>query len=198
MCKRKKKAPAKPKPEDDRVCRICFGEAEPGCPLVRKCACRGSAAWVHNNCLSQWRRTSDKVDAAYRCGECKEEFCDPLTLKLLEERLAQQRAEFGDRDEQTLFTIHVLGREYYSQAKYAAAEPLFREVLEGRRETLGERDEDTLVSMGNLGALLHGKFNLSGTRAENGGNTDSTGPTLKWVSGVLTLSEWFGGVVRCF
>ena len=33
-------------------------------------------ALVHRHCLETWRRTSDKEDATYRCGECKDEYRD--------------------------------------------------------------------------------------------------------------------------
>ena len=54
---------------EERTCRLCFGGEEDG-PLVQPCACRGTAKWVHNHCLEAWRRTSPKVDAAFRCGQC--------------------------------------------------------------------------------------------------------------------------------
>ena len=41
----------------------------------------------------------------------------------------------------------------------AAAEPLYREAVEGLRETLGNRHQDTLTTINNLGVLLQSKGN---------------------------------------
>ena len=72
--------------EEERRCRLCLGGEEDG-PLLQLCACRGSAKLVHRHCLETWRRTSDKEDAAYRCGECKDEYRDALSIELLSARL---------------------------------------------------------------------------------------------------------------
>ena len=79
--------------------RLCLeGEAEG--PLVQLCACRGSAKLVHRRCLEKWRRTSPKLDAAYRCGECKDEYRDALSLELLSARLQAERTD-GRRGQHT-------------------------------------------------------------------------------------------------
>ena len=72
--------------EEKERCRLCLGGEEDG-PLLQLCACRGSAKLVHRHCLEIWRRTSDKEDAAYRCGECKDHYRDALSLELLRARL---------------------------------------------------------------------------------------------------------------
>ena len=75
--------------EEEERCRLCLGGEEDG-PLLQLCACRGSARLVHRHCLETWRRTSDKEDAAYRCGECKDEYRDELPR--VAERTAPGRA----------------------------------------------------------------------------------------------------------
>ena len=84
-------------PKDEQICCICFDGAElPSRPLVQPCACRGSSIWAHADCLTEWRRsTSAKADAAYRFGQCHDDYRDALSLELLEERLRQQRAAHG-------------------------------------------------------------------------------------------------------
>ena len=59
------------------TCRHCRDD-EDRRPLVQPCACRGSAKWIHQHCLEQWRRTSLKEDAAYRCGQCMDHYRDEL------------------------------------------------------------------------------------------------------------------------
>ena len=78
----RKRAREEQEQEEEERCRLCLGGEEDG-PLLQLCACRGSAKLVHRHCLERWRRTSDKEDAAYRCGECKDEYRDALCLELL-------------------------------------------------------------------------------------------------------------------
>ena len=113
--------------EDERRCRLCL-EGEADGPLVQLCACRGSAKLVHRRCLEKWRRTSPKEDAAYRCGECKDEYRDALSLELLSARLQAERARGVDGFSSTSSTLAAELRG--QQGKYDEAEPLFREVLD--------------------------------------------------------------------
>ena len=123
--------------EDEKICRICFEGAElPSHPLVQPCACRGSSTWVHADCLTKWRRTSLKADAAYLCGQCEDHYRDALTLELLRERLRQQRAVHHP---ETHSTMHELGNQLHAQGNFDQAKPLFREALQANRETLGNR-----------------------------------------------------------
>ena len=142
--------------EEEARCRVCFAGAEDG-PLVQPCACRGSAQWIHQHCLEQWRRTSPKVDAAYRCGQCKDEYRDALSLELLSARLQAERTH----GQATGFTLDTLASELQAQGKYDEAEPLFREALKGLRDTLGNRHESTLTCVSNLGLLLKVKGDLA-------------------------------------
>jgi tetratricopeptide (TPR) repeat protein len=132
-------------------------EGECDGPLVQLCGCRGSAKLVHRHCLEKWRRTSQKEDAAYRCGECKDEYRDALSLELLRARLQAERAD----GECTVFTLGTLASELQAQGKYDEAEPLHREALEVSRETVGNRHPATLTSINNLGVLLKVKGNLA-------------------------------------
>ena len=144
--------------EDERRCRLCL-EGECDGPLVQPCACRGTAMWAHSHCLEHWRRTGQKEDAAYRCGECKDEYRDALSIVLLRARLQAERADGQD----TSFTVDTLAVELQTQGKFDEAEPLFREALEGQRETLGSRHPSTLTSINNLGVLLYAKGDRAAT-----------------------------------
>ena len=138
--------------EDEKRCRLCLGD-EDGGPLVQPCACRGSAKFIHKACLEKWRRTSTKEDAAYRCGQCMDEYRDALSIELLSERLRAERTD----GEVTRFTLGTLAWELQSQGKFDEAEPLYREALEVSREMLGDRHPDTLTSMNDLGLLVDGQ-----------------------------------------
>ena len=141
---------------EEKRCRLCLGGEEDG-PLVQPCACRGTAKLAHKHCLERWRRTSPKEDAAYRCGECKDEYRDALSLELLSARLQAERTD----GEHLGFTLKTLASELQAQGKYDEAEPLCREALELDRQTLGSRHEYTLTSINNLGNLLRDKGDLT-------------------------------------
>ena len=81
--------------EEEERCRVCL-EGEHGGPLVQPCACRGSAKFIHKHCLEQWQRTSPKEDAAYRCGQCMDEYRDALSIELLSARLQAERTNGDD------------------------------------------------------------------------------------------------------
>ena len=136
---------------EEKRCRLCWGDEDDG-PLVQPCACRGSAKFIHKHCLERWRRTSPKEDAAYRCGQCMDEYRDALSLELLSTRLQAERTN----GEGTVFTMNTLATELKVQGKYDEAEP-----LEVNRETLGNRHPSTLASINNLGALLQDKGDLA-------------------------------------
>ena len=57
------------------VCRICLDhEDTPSNPLLRPYRCRGSMAYVHRNCLNEWRRQSVNPNSIYQCDTCKIEY----------------------------------------------------------------------------------------------------------------------------
>ena len=57
-------------PGSGAICRICYGGAEPGAPLFTPCRCRGSIAFVHPQCLAQWRSSSVRRGAYSACEMC--------------------------------------------------------------------------------------------------------------------------------
>ena len=141
---------------EEKACRLCWGDEDDG-SLVQPCACRGSAQWIHKHCLEQWRRTSSREDAAYRCGQCMDEYRDALSVELLSARVQVERTN----GQSTSFTLVTLASELFTQGKFDRAEPLFRKALEVTRESLSDRHPDTLMSIGNLGLLLQNKGNLA-------------------------------------
>ena len=145
----------------DHTCRICLSESEPDCPLVLKCGCRGTNAWVHDDCLSHWRRRSENPEAAYRCNTCHDAYRDALSLELLEARLRGERLSLGDRSRRTLCTIRELGTQLKEQGQYEAAELMHREALAARRAILGDRHKDTLTSMSDLAIALQFKGDMA-------------------------------------
>ena len=74
-----------------------------------------------------------------------------------------QRETLGSRHPNTLFSINNLGLLLKAKGDLAAAEPLYREALEGKRETLGDLHPSTLTSRNHLGALLQKMEDLTFT-----------------------------------
>lgn len=66
----------------------------------------------------------------------------------------------GPEDPTTLHCINNLAWVYFFDSRYADAEPLFLEVLEGFQRVLGETDGSTLHAMNSLGAVyfVQGRF----------------------------------------
>lgn len=65
--------------EDAPSCRFCY-EAQLAVtnPLFTPCACRGSVAYVHVQCLRKWRATTINPDFVATCEVCKQAFSLPL------------------------------------------------------------------------------------------------------------------------
>ena len=141
---------------EEKTCRLCWADEEDG-PLVQPCACRGSAKWIHKHCLEQWRRTSSKKDAAYRCGQCMDQYRDALSVELLSARLQAKRTN----GKVTRSILGTLASELQTQGKYYEAEPLFREALEVASHRYGSRHPKTLASIEDLGGLLYAKGDLA-------------------------------------
>ena len=50
------------------LCRICRGEDTPGQPLLHPCKCRGSIKYIHQDCLMEWLKHSNK--STKKCDIC--------------------------------------------------------------------------------------------------------------------------------
>ena len=159
---------------EEKTCRLCWGDEDEG-PLVQPCACCGSAKWIHEHCLEQWRRTSSSEDAAFRCGQCRDEYRDALSVELLSARPQAKRTngkdtssteyekaeplcrEVAEVTRATLASMNDHGVLLFAKGDLAAAEPLFRKTLKVASKTYGRRHPDTLASIHNLGGLLQAK-----------------------------------------
>lgn len=56
-----------PTQKDQGMCRICY---DLGGELVAPCLCKGTARWVHRDCLNSWRATATNAQALTNCREC--------------------------------------------------------------------------------------------------------------------------------
>ena len=60
--------------EEKKECRICFDEGTDDDPLISPCKCKGTSAYVHKSCLSNWRNFNRDRDAWNICMECHAEY----------------------------------------------------------------------------------------------------------------------------
>lgn len=61
--------------EDSPACRICLEcECDDGDELLAPCLCRGTAKYVHRQCLDQWRISGFDPKTVTHCGTCKAQF----------------------------------------------------------------------------------------------------------------------------
>lgn len=54
--------------DGEYLCRICRGEATRNQPLIHPCKCRGSIRYIHENCLMEWLKHSNK--STKKCDIC--------------------------------------------------------------------------------------------------------------------------------
>ena len=60
--------------EEKKECRICFDEGMDNDPLISPCKCKGTSAYVHKSCLSNWRNFNRDREAWNICMECHAEY----------------------------------------------------------------------------------------------------------------------------
>ena len=59
--------------QEEVLCRFCFGSKDDEHalgPLFRPCLCKGTASFVHVQCLDHWRNTSKNKKSFYQCDVC--------------------------------------------------------------------------------------------------------------------------------
>lgn len=76
------------------------------------------------------------------------------------EVLETRRRVLGRRHPDTLLSVSNIGYLYREMGDFGAAEPFWRETLDGFRQVFGDEHWDTLISVINLGLLLRdqGRF----------------------------------------
>ncbi|KAG7664918.1 uncharacterized protein J8A68_001556 [[Candida] subhashii] len=69
----------------EHTCRICRGEATPSQPLYHPCKCRGSIKYIHQDCLLEWLKHSNK--STEKCDICN----TPYKFRILYDPSMPQR-----------------------------------------------------------------------------------------------------------
>jgi len=60
--------------EEKKECRICFDEGADNDSLISPCKCKGTSAYVHKSCLTNWRNFNRDREAWNICMECHAEY----------------------------------------------------------------------------------------------------------------------------
>ena len=100
------------------------------------------------------RHTSDdKYDGWFECATCGQDFTGAMQLGLAEAWWSKAR-RLPKKDEERLAAANNLAITFYSQAKYAEAEKIFREVLAVQMRTIDREHENTLATKAGLARSL--------------------------------------------
>jgi len=64
---------------EEKICRICYETDENESILISPCACSGTMAYIHEDCLKKWIKIKNISYDNYRCEQCLKE----LTMRKL-------------------------------------------------------------------------------------------------------------------
>lgn len=125
------------------ACRICLdSEGE----LASPCACRGSTAWVHVECLIEWcRRTKDYS----KCSLCHEEFVGKASVLLAEADL-QHATEAGEK----LLKSHNLAKALQMEGRIDESIALHKKNLRTCESLKGNRNSGYVAILSSLARAL--------------------------------------------
>ena len=106
---------------DPPVCWVCL---ESSGELLRGCACRGTAGYVHVTCMVEANR--HRTVARDKCPTCEQRFVGALSMALAEARVREARASGSDID---VAATSELARVCLEQGRYDEALRHYRNVL---------------------------------------------------------------------
>eukprot|EP01045_Picozoa_sp_COSAG04_P020815 COSAG04_NODE_2176_length_4624_cov_33.939445_5_plen_370_part_01 len=134
----------------EAVCIICLDRGDE--PLHRNCSCRGpTAGFAHMSCLVQYVSSAAEtnLDLWNECGTCKQRYFGATLLGLARARWERARG-LPEEDEERMAAMNCLALALDDSGDFAAALPLFEELLAADRRMQGDLGDDTLGSLYNL------------------------------------------------
>uniref|UniRef100_A0A7S0RWC9 RING-CH-type domain-containing protein n=1 Tax=Pyramimonas obovata TaxID=1411642 RepID=A0A7S0RWC9_9CHLO len=158
---------------EEILCKICYEgqEDEEGHKeLVRPCACRGSAAYIHIACLKQWHLSLGNP-TTLRCPTCKQAYVGNvavqlarMNLQVVEDIISSKLKDFKEQtkwQELRATVMTQLAQVLSSQGKYAEALPLFQCSLDLRKKLLGPARLEVAESLDAMAELfrMQGQYN---------------------------------------
>ena len=162
--RRRPSAPADPelKPEPEPECWICYSAVspeKPDEPLLRGCACRGTAGHVHVSCLA--RAAGRKKRIWTECPSCKQRYTGELFVELSRAHWALVR-ERPIASEERLAAANSLAAALQGAGRPAEAAALAEESLAALRAKHGADHPHTLAAMNNLAQIRQAAGELEG------------------------------------
>ena len=133
-------------------CWICL---ESSGKLVRGCACRGTAGYLHIACLVESNR--HRANAHAECPTCQTRFVGALSMAVAEARDRDARANGGDID---CAATSDLARACLEQGRYPEALQHYRNVLRRDLERFGPDHLSVAATYANIGNVYksQGKY----------------------------------------
>lgn len=127
----------------DAVCRICFeGDGD----LSRPCACRGSAAYVHEACLIKWCEFRNNNGI---CDVCNQRYVGTTAASLALNRLNQIKY-LGEEHPEMLKAASNLASALDQTGQHEQAMDILRKTLTRLRRKLGDEHPLSLCVAGTL------------------------------------------------
>ena len=132
--------------EEKPLCWICL-ESGPG-DVLRACACRGSAGYVHAQCMIEFNRhRTEKQD---ECPTCQQRFVGTLALEVAAAHARDSHYVQGS----DLKAKNILARALLEQGDHAGALKLYRQVLIAHVAAFGHTHPLVAGTMSNIGIVL--------------------------------------------
>ena len=144
---------------EDAQCLFCLDGTDAAEPLVRGCACRGTAGWTHMGCLVKWAEAARAPPPSEPhfapwifCQTCKQRFTGLVQLRLA----ITLWAKFTDAatDGKKLAAASSYAAALSAAGEHAEAVRLKRGILFFYTQTLGPEHCETLTCASNLAASL--------------------------------------------
>ena len=132
------------------ICLFCLADGDEASPLLRGCACRGSAGFGHMRCFVQ--AGSHNPSSWRTCPVCKQQYTGALQLGLAQAHWAQVRGLEGD-DWERMDAASDLAQAHVAGGDFDAALMLREELVQTGRQALGDGHPATLGHINNLGSL---------------------------------------------
>ena len=135
-----------------QTCYICYGEGDEEEGLVRMCACRGAAGFVHISCLARQAEVSvervQTFERWYSCGLCEQQY-HGIVYCALAWACWKTYVGLPEEDNRRRFAIFLLGSGLHDAELYTDALTVKEAQLSEERR-LGADEDDILVSLSNL------------------------------------------------
>ena len=144
-------------PECARAWKECTCAESPSCwiclessgELLRGCACRGTAGYLHIACLVDWNRHRNNAHA--ECWQCQKRFVGVLSMAAAEARVRDARASSSNFD---CVASNELAQACAEQGRHPEALQHYHKILRQQLKRFGPDHPDVANAKTNIGSVL--------------------------------------------